>query len=85
VAYSHRPGGECAHRNTLQVLPLCVVGILDSYRAVYWSRTEMVEPTLAITLLMGRIYRVAATAKAAREKACPDESSLTSRRRRSNG
>ena len=39
------------------VYPLCVVGILDSYRVMYWSRTEMVVPTLAIVVLMGSVYR----------------------------
>jgi hypothetical protein len=43
----------------LLVYPLCVVGILDSYRVMYWTRTEMVVPTLAIALLMGSVYRAA--------------------------
>jgi hypothetical protein len=41
------------------VYALCVVGILDSFRILYWGRTEMVVPTVAIMLLMTRVYRVA--------------------------
>jgi hypothetical protein len=41
----------------LLVYPLCVVGILDSYRVMYWSRTQMVVPVLAIVVLMGSMYR----------------------------
>jgi hypothetical protein len=41
------------------VYALCVVGILDSFRILYWGRTEMVVPTVAIALLMTRVYRVA--------------------------
>jgi hypothetical protein len=33
-----------------------VVGILDSYRIMYWGRTEMVVPTLAIIVLMTKVY-----------------------------
>jgi hypothetical protein len=50
----------------LLVYPLCVVGILDSYRVMYWPRTEMVVPTVAIIMLMGSVYRAAA-ARAAGE------------------
>jgi len=49
----------------LFVYPLCVVGILDSYRLMYWSRTEMVVPTLAIVVLMGSIRRARAQSTAA--------------------
>jgi hypothetical protein len=41
------------------VYALCVVGILDSFRILYWGRTEMVVPTLAIVLLMTRVYAAA--------------------------
>jgi hypothetical protein len=47
----------------LLVYPLCVVGILDSYRVMYWSRTEMVVPVLAIILLMASVYRAAADSR----------------------
>jgi hypothetical protein len=54
------------------VYPLCVVGILDSYRVMYWSRTEMVVPTLAIALVMASVYRAAASAKAS-GRGAPEE------------
>ena len=41
------------------VYALCVVGILDSFRILYWGRTEMVVPTLAIVVLMTRVYAAA--------------------------
>jgi hypothetical protein len=41
------------------VYALCVVGILDSFRIMYWSRTEMVVPTLAIVLVMTSVYAAA--------------------------
>ncbi len=41
------------------VYALCVVGILDSFRILYWGRTEMVVPTVAIALLMTRVYAAA--------------------------
>lgn len=41
------------------VYPLCLVGILDSFRIMYWGRTEMVVPTLAIAVLMGAVYAAA--------------------------
>ncbi len=41
------------------VYALCVVGILDSYRIMYWGRTEMVVPTLAIIVLMTKVYAAA--------------------------
>jgi hypothetical protein len=40
----------------LLVYPLCVAGILDSYRIVYWTDTHMVVPVLGIVLAMRRVY-----------------------------
>ena len=39
------------------VYPLVVAGILDSYRILYWTRTEMVVPVLVITLVCMGCYR----------------------------
>lgn len=47
----------------LFVYPLCVVGMLDSYRVMYWSRTHMVVPVLAIGLLMASVYRATASSR----------------------
>ena len=42
----------------LAVYPLCLVGILDSYRITYWTTTQMVVPLVAIALVMRVTYRV---------------------------
>jgi hypothetical protein len=47
----------------LLIYPLCVVGMLDSYRVMYWSRTQMVVPVLAISLLMASVYRAKAESR----------------------
>jgi hypothetical protein len=41
------------------VYPLCVVGILDSYWVLYWTRREMVVVVLGIVLVMRSVYRAA--------------------------
>jgi hypothetical protein len=41
----------------LAVYPLCVVGVLDSYRITYWTDTHMVVPVLGIALVMRSVYR----------------------------
>ena len=48
----------------LLIYPLVVAGILDSYRLLYWTRTEMVLPVVVTVLVTMRWYRRARTAPA---------------------
>jgi hypothetical protein len=47
--------------------PLCLVGILDSYRIVFWTSTNMVVPLLGIAWVLGRAYRLARPERRAAE------------------
>jgi hypothetical protein len=41
----------------LLVYPVVVAGILDSYRILYWTRTELVLPVLVMVLVCAGWYR----------------------------
>ncbi len=41
----------------LLVYPVIAAGILDSYRILYWTRTEMILPVLVFTLVVMGLYR----------------------------
>jgi hypothetical protein len=58
----------------LLVYPLIVAGILDSYRILYWTRTEMVLPVVVVTLVCLGWYRArreAPVASPARAQSTP--------------
>jgi hypothetical protein len=49
----------------LLIYPVIVAGILDSYRLLYWTRTEMVLPVVVSAVVSVGWYRARSGAAAA--------------------